>query len=148
LVDRFPDTTFVLLHAGMPTDRSNEARDQWRRGLAQFAARPNVVVKLSGLGTFVRSCTLQDWRPVITDAIDTFGPHRSMFGSNFPIEKLWTNYHQLLAVFRASLSHLTPAEQHEVLFATATRTYRLTGADLDARHPDPGRPRTIPPANE
>lgn len=51
LVDGFPDTTFVLLHAGMPHDPSPGAVDAWLQGLARFAARRNVFVKLSGLGT-------------------------------------------------------------------------------------------------
>jgi predicted TIM-barrel fold metal-dependent hydrolase len=125
LVEAFSDTTFVLLHAGMPADRSPDGMAFWRQGLARFAARPNVLVKLSGLGTFTRRCRQDEWQPVIETTIDLFGPDRCMFGSNFPIEKLWTDYATLISVFRASLSRYTPGEQRQVLHDVATRTYQL-----------------------
>jgi predicted TIM-barrel fold metal-dependent hydrolase len=125
LVEAFSDTTFVLLHAGMPADRTAEGMAFWRQGLARFAVCPNVLVKLSGLGTFTRRCRLDEWRPVIEITIDLFGPDRCMFGSNFPIEKLWTDYATLTRVFRASLSRYTPVEQQQVLHDVAARTYQL-----------------------
>jgi predicted TIM-barrel fold metal-dependent hydrolase len=125
LVDAFSDTTFVLLHAGMPADRTPDGMAFWRQGLARFAARANVLVKLSGLGTFTRRCRQEEWRPVIETTIDLFGPDQCMFGSNFPIEKLWTDYATLTRVFRASLSRYTPSEQRQVLHDVAARTYQL-----------------------
>src|SRR5690242_4532620 len=74
----------------MPADRTPEGMAFWRQGLARFAVCPNVLVKLSGLGTFTRRCRREEWQPVIETTIDLFGPGRCMFGSNFPVEKLWT----------------------------------------------------------
>jgi predicted TIM-barrel fold metal-dependent hydrolase len=125
LVDAFPQLTFVLLHAGMPEDRSPEALDNWRLGLALFAARPNVVTKLSGLGTFTRSCDEALWRPIIEDTVTIFGPRRCMFGSNFPIEKLWTDYETLIAVFQSSIRNFSEEEQQQILSGTAERIYRI-----------------------
>jgi predicted TIM-barrel fold metal-dependent hydrolase len=125
LVDDFPDTTFVLLHAGMPEDRSDDWVAAWRTGIRQFARRPNVHVKLSGLGTFTRACTTAGWRPVIEQTIDTFGPGRCMFGSNFPIEGLWTSYATLLTVFRECLSCCSAGEQHQILYQNAAGVYRV-----------------------
>ena len=48
LVEAHPDLTFVLIHAGMPI-----AGEPWREALSELAAYPNVMVKLSGQGTFV-----------------------------------------------------------------------------------------------
>jgi len=125
LIDAFPDTTFVLLHAGMLEDRSADGTAQWRRGLAQFAARPNVFAKLSGLGTFTRQCTRPLWQPVIEQTVDAFGPSRCMFGSNFPIEKLWTTYANLIDVVRASLRPYSGDERRQILHDVAVRVYRL-----------------------
>src|SRR5688500_12717294 len=47
-----PDTTFVLVHAGMPVDREPSTVDEWTRGMRRLAELPNVVVKLTGQGTF------------------------------------------------------------------------------------------------
>jgi predicted TIM-barrel fold metal-dependent hydrolase len=62
---------------------------------------------------------------VIAETVDLFGPQRCMFGSNFPIEKLWTDYASLVAAFRACLSRYTEAERRAVLHATAARVYRI-----------------------
>lgn len=128
LVADFPDIQFVLLHAGMIEDRSEAGWDAWRRGMTRLAAHPNVAVKLSGLGTFRRACTVEDWRPVIERTIDLFGPPRCLFGSNFPIESLWTRYGDLIAVFRACLAAYDLTEQRAVLHDVACRLYGLAEA--------------------
>jgi predicted TIM-barrel fold metal-dependent hydrolase len=121
----FPDLTLVLLHAGMLEDRSPTGWTRWRAGMQALAACPNVLVKLSGLGTFVRACTVDLWRPVIEETVAMFGPDRCMFGSNFPVEKLWTSYADLVAVTRACLAHLGERDQAAIWHDTATRVYRL-----------------------
>lgn len=125
LVDAYPDMTFILLHAGMPADTSEEGRRRWSQGLATFSERPNVVVKISGLGTFTRSCAVDDWSPVIRRTVDTFGPHRCLFGSNFPIEKIWTDYRTLVATVRSGLSVYSDPEVDMVLRRTAERIYGI-----------------------
>ncbi len=57
LVKDFAGVTFILLHAGMLEDRSELGWSRWREQMALLAACPNVVVKLSGLGTFLRACS-------------------------------------------------------------------------------------------
>ena len=54
-----------------------------------------------GLGTFTRACSVELWKPVIEETLDFFGPARCMFGSNFPIEKLWTSYGDVKLVTKA-----------------------------------------------
>jgi predicted TIM-barrel fold metal-dependent hydrolase len=125
VIDAFPDTRFVLVHAGMLDERTPEAVESWRRGMSRMAARPNVYVKLSGLGTFLRRCRLHEWQPVIESTVDTFGPGRSMFGSNFPIEKLWTSYAGLLTVFRAAIGRYNESERAQILHDVATAVYHL-----------------------
>lgn len=133
LIDAFPDTRFVLLHAGMPDDQTPDAMAFWRRGMRRIAERPNVFVKLSGLGTFSRRCDFQEWQSVIEPTVDTFGPGRCMFGSNFPIEKLWTTYFNLVAVFRAAIRRYSPPEQAQILHDVATGVYHLPArADIAA----------------
>lgn len=125
LIRDFPGVTFILLHAGMLEDRSATGWQYWREQMQTLAACPNLVVKLSGLGTFVRACSEVAWRPVIEQTIDMFGPSRCMFGSNFPIEKLWTDYATVTTVFRRCLSHLAADERRAVLQHTAERIYAL-----------------------
>ena len=121
----FPETIIVLEHAGMLEDRSAQGMLQWRRGMRLLAACPNVHVKLSGLGTFVREASARTMRPVVQETLSMFGPQRCLFGSNFPIEKLWCGYAELFAAFLASIDGLGAQERAAVLHDNAARLYRI-----------------------
>ena len=38
----------------------------------------------------------------LDDTVAIFGAERCLFGSNFPIEKLWTSYRELVDAYRAA----------------------------------------------
>ena len=96
-----------------------------RRGMTLLASCPNVVSKLSGLGTFEHACSVALWRPVIEETVALFGAARCLFGSNFPIESLWTTYAEVVAAVRKSLLRYGTDERRAVLHDTAVRLYRL-----------------------
>lgn len=125
LAHAFPDTVFVLEHAGMLEDMSEEGWKRWSEGMQALAAAPNMNVKLSGLGTFVHTCAADVMGPIIRETVKIFGADRCLYGSNFPIEKLWTDYRTLYTTFRASIDHLNDEEQHAILYGTAARLYRI-----------------------
>lgn len=125
LVETHPETRFVLVHAGMLTDTAPETVAAWREGLRELAARPNVYVKLSGLGTFCHRNDPALIARIISDTTAIFGADRLMFGSNFPIEKLWTSHAALVAAYRDALAHYTEREQADVLWNVAHHVYRL-----------------------
>lgn len=119
----FPEITFVLVHAGMPV--GSDAVAEWTRGMRLLAERPNVVVKLSGQGTFVHRVDRALIERVTATCLDLFGSRRCMWGSNLPIEKLWTDLRTLLTAWQDALAGRTVEEVHDVFTATATRVYRL-----------------------
>jgi predicted TIM-barrel fold metal-dependent hydrolase len=121
----FSDLEFVLLHAGMLEDTSAAGWSIWRAGMKLLSACPNVSVKLSGLGTFSHRCDAALWRPVIEETLALFGPQRCLFGSNFPIEKLWTDYRSIVSAVNGAISGLNDAERDAVFCANAMRLYRL-----------------------
>ena len=125
LAQDFPDCSFVLAHAGMLEDRSPEGWDRWRRGMRELALLPNVATKLSGLGTFEHACSAALWGPVVKETLDLFGPRRCLFGSNFPIEKLWTTYSALVATMCSVLAGLGADDQRLIFHGNAARIYRL-----------------------
>lgn len=126
LAKSFPETVFVLEHAGMLEDTSPGGLELWRDGLKRLADCPNVNVKLSGLGTFVHACREELMKFIVTEAVALFGADRCLFGSNFPIEKLWTDYRTLYRTFRSAIADLSDREQAAILHDTAARLYRLT----------------------
>jgi predicted TIM-barrel fold metal-dependent hydrolase len=125
LAKSFPETVFVLEHAGMLEDMSADGLRLWREGMQALADCPNVHVKLSGLGTFVHACREDLMRFIITETVAVFGADRCLFGSNFPIEKLWTDYATLYWTFRKAIASLGECEQAAILHDTAARLYRI-----------------------
>src|SRR4051794_32738845 len=120
-----PSVTFVLQHAGMLEDLSPQGRAAWRAGMAQLAECPNVVSKLSGLGTFIHGNDPAHIASVLIDTIAIFGAERCLFGSNFPIEKLWTSYRELIDAFRAAAAPRRDDQREAIFRTTAMRVYRL-----------------------
>jgi predicted TIM-barrel fold metal-dependent hydrolase len=125
LAAAFPGVTFVLQHAGMLEDKSKEGRASWQEGMKRLAGQPNIVSKLSGLGTFIQRNDPSHIADVIHETVAIFGADRCLFGSNFPIEKLWTNYADLATAHRSAVSHFQPTEQLALLHGNANRVYKL-----------------------
>ena len=125
LARAFPETIFVLEHAGMLEDTSPGGWQVWREGMKALADCPNVNVKLSGLGTFVHAVRGDLMKSIITETVALFGADRCFYGSNFPIEKLWTDYKTLYRAFRHAIAALGDREQAAILHDTAARLYRI-----------------------
>jgi len=125
LVAALPEVRFVLVHAGMLEDLTPEGQAAWRAGLARLGRLPNLWCKLSAFGTFVRRLDAPLIATITATALEAFGPDRCLWGSNFPIEKLWTGFAPLLAAHQAALSGLSPQERRAVLHDTAASVYRL-----------------------
>lgn len=126
LVGENPDTDFILTHTGMLTDLAEPVVDEWRAGLRTLAEAPNLYAKLSGLGTFVHRNDPEVIQTVVDNAIEILGSNRLMFGSNFPIEKLWTSHAELIAAHRAAVAKHGKAAEADIFWNTAERVYRPT----------------------
>jgi predicted TIM-barrel fold metal-dependent hydrolase len=120
-----PRVTFILQHAVMLEDLSPVGWARWRAGMQLLAARPNVVSKLSALGTFIHRNDPDHIATIVRETLGIFGAARCLFGSNFPVEKLWTRYSDLMAAYRRALEPLGEAVTRAVLHDTASRNYRL-----------------------
>ena len=125
LAEAAPRTPLILQHAGMLEDLSQAGRAEWRAGMAALAKRPNVFAKLSGFGTFIHRNDAAHVAWLVSETVALFGADRCLFGSNFPIEKLWTDYASLLSAHRAAAGGLSTAEQEAIFHNTARRVYRL-----------------------
>ena len=90
-----------------------------------LAAQPNVVSKLSGLGTFIHRNDPEHIAWIVGETVALFGARRCLFGSNFPIEKLWSDYASLIDAYRSALAGYSETEQRAMLHDTAARVYRI-----------------------
>jgi predicted TIM-barrel fold metal-dependent hydrolase len=121
----FPEITFVLVHAGMLEADAPDAWRRWRDGMARLAEQPNVVVKLSGQGTFLHRVDPDFIAGVARDCVALFGSQRCMFGSNLPVEKIWTAFGPLLAAWQAAFAGEPDDVRADVFRDTARRVYRI-----------------------
>jgi predicted TIM-barrel fold metal-dependent hydrolase len=125
LIKAFPDVRMILVHAGMLTSRRPNAIAEWRAALKAMATFPNLHVKLSGLGMYSQGIEAEQAKQVIHDCIDIFGVHRTIYGSNFPLERLYAHYSNFFARYRAALSEFSDKDQSAVFHDNAVRFYRL-----------------------
>ena len=122
---RFPDTLMILNHTGMPRRRDPDYLEGWRRGLRALAELPNVVAKISGLAIFHHDWTAEIIRPLVLDTIEIFGVERCMFASDFPVDKLHSDFDQVWRAFDTITADFTEDERRALFHDNATRNYRL-----------------------
>lgn len=140
-----PDTTIVLDHLGAPlgigpyAGRREEVLAFCREQLATLAALPNLRLKLGGIGMTVfgnrwhrrevppNSAELAEvWADHMRWCIDTFGPARAMFESNFPPDRRSCNYRTLWNAFKRIAEPYAQAERDRLFHDTAVDVYKLT----------------------
>jgi predicted TIM-barrel fold metal-dependent hydrolase len=93
--------------------------------MKQLAGQPNVLTKFSGLGTFIRRNDPQHIADIVGKTVELFGAERCLWGSNFPIEKLWTDYGSIVDAIRAAVAQFDAKSRRAILHDTAKRLYRL-----------------------
>ncbi len=125
LASAVPEVTFILQHSGMLEDLSDQGRADWRRNMVALAKHKNVVTKLSAFGTFIHRNDDDHIAWMVEHTIKIFGARRCLYGSNFPIEKIWTDYQTMLGSFRKAAKKLGETKSKAIFFDTAKRVYRL-----------------------
>jgi len=121
-----PQTTIILDHLGKPRSAQVEGAAAWRRALARLAKHDNVVCKLSGLSTELPADTSPARTvDVLRTALDIFGPARCLYGSDWPVMTLATDYGVWLDLVRDALATYSTTDTRAVLRSNAERIYRL-----------------------
>ena len=125
-VRALPQLTFVLDHLSKPPIASGQL-EPWAGALRELAAEPNVFCKLSGMVTEANqdSWSVSDLRPYAQVALDAFGPHRLMFGSDWPVCLVAASYDRVSEAARELTEQLSAHERAEVFGGSAARAYRL-----------------------
>jgi L-fuconolactonase len=146
LAAQVPDLTIVVDHLGAPLGIGTYAYDRdavlatWRASMLELAKRPNVVVKVGGIGMVFCGMALprvdgasatadeviKRWGPSLRFIIDTFGPGRAMFESNFPVDGEGIDYAVLWEVFDRVSEPYSLAERALLHAGTAERVYSLS----------------------
>ena len=69
--------------------------------------------------------TTESIRPLVLETIEVFGPSRSMFASNFPVDKLYSDYPTVWRAFAAIVKDFSPSDQAGLFRDNARRVYRV-----------------------
>jgi predicted TIM-barrel fold metal-dependent hydrolase len=123
---RHPATPVVLEHIGYPRDTADpEYFRQWQQGIRTIAEAPNVTCKISGLGMNRPGWTTDTLRPWVLHCIETFSPARCVFGTNWPVDRLYAPYEAYVRAFADLIGEYTEQEQVSMLRGNAERLYRI-----------------------
>lgn len=143
LADALPDLSMILNHIGTPESqgkwqgREAEAREQWAGLIRKVAERPNVTIKLGGLGMSMSNpigsdsrdasseVLAEEWRPYIETCIESFGPERCMFESNFPPDRDSGTYGATWNAFKRIAMDCSADEKAALFSGTAARVYKI-----------------------
>jgi len=127
LVERCPDTWFVLDHCGKPAIR-DDAFDDWARDLERLAGHDRVSCKLSGLLTESRE--EQRWAAGLAKWIDRarecFGASRLLYGSDWPVSTLGGGVERWRAIVEELTSGWPEADRRALFAENAARVYGLS----------------------
>ncbi len=127
-VDQHPEQPFVLDHIAKPAIDSKKFDAEWEQNIRELAKRPNVIgCKFSGIVTEVRDAqwSTELLRPYWEVAMDAFGTTRLMFGSDWPVILLRSEYTRWVQCVEELTSGLSTDEQTAFWTANAKRVYRL-----------------------
>jgi len=139
-----PQLPILINHCGGPLGigpyegHRDEVFVDWSAGLHRVAALPNTYIKLSGLGMArmgfhfagggqakTSDELVAAWKPYVQTCVDAFGPARSIFASNFPVDREAASYRVLINAYKKMLSDLPDDDLKAIFAGNARRFYKL-----------------------
>jgi len=137
LTEQCPDTRFIVDHCGnadpkvfdpklATSGQPSHSADGWKRSMELLAKRPNTLCKISGI---VARAT-PGWKsdhlaPVVNFCLETFGPDRVVFGSDWPVCLLGAQLKQWVVALREIVAERSADDQTKLWSANALRSYSL-----------------------
>ena len=141
LADGLPNQSIVLDHLGTPIPSLGGAISDgalfsaWRDAIRDVARRPNIIIKVGGLGMDLHSFGESAWRsstdlaaawkPYVESCIEAFGAERCMFESNYPPDGAAGSYGAIWNAFKIIAEQYSDEEKDRLFFGTAAEAYRL-----------------------
>ncbi|WP_281227864.1 amidohydrolase family protein [Flavobacterium aquiphilum] len=126
LVNRFPDQPFVIDHIAKPDIKSGEIAT-WEKNMKEIAKYENVMCKISGMVTEAdwNNWKPSDLRPYLDVVFESFSTDKLMFGSDWPVCNVASNYAELVQTLESYMTQLPVQEQSKIWFENAANFYNL-----------------------
>ena len=138
LVRACPDTQFILDHCGNADpaafgdaakyDREPQHTEyQWKGDIEGLAKQPNLICKISGIIARVapNSWSAEDLAPIVNHCLDSFGPDRVIFASDWPVCILGAPLKAWVKALREIVAERPEAEQRQLFSGNAQKVYEL-----------------------
>lgn len=125
LARAFPETAICIDHCAIPMGRDTESFRQWRVAMEVMGRAPNVTMKISGLGMRDPLWTVATLRPYVLGSIDAFGTDRVVFGTNWPVDRMFSSYPDVINAYAAIISGFARHEQVAMFSGNAERLFRI-----------------------
>lgn len=140
LAEKCPNTRFILDHCGnadpeafmKPGDsrladaKLDHQADEWKRGVERVASAKNTICKISGIVARVpKQWSANDLAPIVNHCLDTFGPSRVVFGSDWPVCLNGAPLRDWVAALKQIIATRPATEQRQLLRENAVNFYRL-----------------------
>jgi len=119
------EVTFCVDHCAIPELRTDEFFQSWKRGMLELAKAPNIWMKISGLGMTDHRWTVASFRPYVLTAIEAFGTDRVVFGTNWPVDRLYSSYPDVVNAYAEIIAGFSEAEQRAMFAGNAERLFRV-----------------------
>ena len=125
-VQKHPEQQFVVDHVAKPKIKTNEIKE-WQKNMKEIARHKNVAWKISGMVTEAdyKNWTEKQLNPYIDTVLEIFAPERVMFGSDWPVCLVATNYKSWLDLVKKKIQQFSTNEQEQILYKNAIGIYNL-----------------------
>jgi predicted TIM-barrel fold metal-dependent hydrolase len=125
VADEHDGVIMSIDHAGFPRERTDTYFAGWKKGMETVAGASNVVCKISGLGMCDNRWTVDSLRPWVLACIEIFGVERCFFGTNWPVDRLYSSYGDVVDAYDEITSDFTGAERTALFSGNAERIFRV-----------------------
>jgi len=125
LAEAFPETQICIDHCAIPMGRDQQSFRNWRAAMETMARSPNVTMKISGLGMGDPLWTVESIRPYVLGSIEAFGTDRVVFGTNWPVDRMFSSYPDVVNAYADIISAFSSAEQVAMFSGNAERLFRI-----------------------
>jgi L-fuconolactonase len=133
LIDACRSTQFILDHCGNAPvhgpDGQAPDRTQWQKEITALARRPNLVCKVSGLVNTAKKGAWgpSDLAPIVNHVLDSFGPERVIFASDWPVCTTVATLAEWVAALQAVVSERPEGQRRKLFHDNAVHIYGLSG---------------------
>lgn len=124
LAERHPELTIIINHGAKP-DIEHQAFENWSKKISVLGTKHNVYCKLSGLLTEAApNASLEDLRPYMQHLLNSFGSEKLLWGSDWPVLNLASNYAIWLNMVKEFIAPLSASEQFNIMSNNAAKVYQ------------------------